>query len=152
MVFPSLIFHYFLSFLLFVASESPFDSLSSYHIIKSGFQDSKMVAHPLDPLTLEEIDVVRCVILDHNDGKLIDFREAFLHEPPKELMKQYLDLEHAGKLDSDTPRPPRLAKAQYDVVGLNKKFEFHESCVDVDKKERVSHEVVDDGHHASLTV
>ena len=111
-----------------------------------------MVAHPLDPLTLEEIDTARRVILEHNDGKLIDFREVFLSEPPKELLKQFLELEHAGKLTSDTPHPPRLAKAQYDVVGPNKKFEFHESSVDVNKKERVSHEVVDDAYHANLTV
>ena len=111
-----------------------------------------MVTHPFDPLTLEEIDVAREVILDCNDGKLIDFREIYLREPDKELMKPFLDLEHAGKLKQDTPQPPRLAKVQYDVVGPNKKFEFHESSVNIHTKEQVYHEVVDTVHHANLSV
>lgn len=111
-----------------------------------------MAVHPFDPLSLEEIEVARQVILDRNDGKLIDFREIYLREPAKDLMKPFLELEHAGKLRHNIPRPPRLAKVQFDVVGPNKKFEFHESSVDVQKKEQVSHEVIDDAHHANLTV
>ena len=111
-----------------------------------------MAAHPFDPLSLEEVEVARQVILDANDGSLIDFREIYLLEPAKDLMKQFLETEHAGKLDDSTPRPPRLAKVQFDVVGPNKKFEFHQSSVDVQKKEQVSHQIIDTAHHASLCV
>ena len=111
-----------------------------------------MAVHPFDPLSLEEIDVARQVILDVNEGYMIDFREIFLREPAKELMKRFLDLEHAGKLETSTPRPPRLAMVQYDVIGPDKSFEFHESSVDISEKTRVSHKVVDSEHHANLTV
>ena len=111
-----------------------------------------MAPHPFDPISLEEIDVARQIILDSNDGNLVDFREIYLREPAKELMKPYLKAEHAGTLSAKTPRPPRLAKVQFDVIGPNKTFEYHESNVDLDKKQQVSHEVIDAAFHANLTV
>jgi primary-amine oxidase len=111
-----------------------------------------MAPHPFDPLTMEELLVARQTILDENQDNLIDFREIYLREPAKELMKQFLELEHTGKLNYDTLRPPRLAKVQYDVIGPNKKFEFHEASVDVHKKTIETHEVIDDAYHANLTM
>lgn len=111
-----------------------------------------MAAHPFDPLSLDEIDIARQVILDYHDGRLIDFREIYLREPPKEKVKRFLELEHSGRLEESAPRPPRLAKVQFDVIGPNKSFEFHESTVDIGKKEQIYHEIIDTAHHASLTV
>jgi primary-amine oxidase len=110
-----------------------------------------MTPHPLDMLSLSEVEMARQVIIDANRNKVIDFREIFLQEPPKEELKPFLDLEHAGHLNANTPRPARLAKVQCDVFGSNKVPEFHESIVDVEKRIRVSHEVVT-AHHASLTL
>ena len=111
-----------------------------------------MAPHPLDPLSLEEISVARQVILDQNAGNMVDFREIYLREPPKEMMKDFLELEHSGKIQADYHPPPRLAKVQYDVVGPNKKFEFHESTINVQEKTQTTHEIIDDSHHASLTM
>src|SRR4051812_767367 len=108
-----------------------------------------MTPHPLDMLSLSEVETARQVIVDANSNKVIDFREIFLQEPPKEELKPFLDLEHAGRLSPNTPRPARLAKVQYDVIGSSKIPEFHESVIDVQKRIRVSHEVVSSMHHAS---
>lgn len=111
-----------------------------------------MVPHPFDSLGLDEVGAARQIILDANPQKLVDFREIYLREPAKDLMKPFLDLEHAGKLNDQTPRPPRLAKVQFDVIAPNKTYEFHEASVDLNKQQLVSDEVINDSHHANLTV
>jgi Cu2+-containing amine oxidase len=108
--------------------------------------------HPLDNLSVDETNAARDVVLaTHPDG-VIFFREIFLQEPAKEELTRFLALEHAGSLSSTTPRPARLAKCQYDVVGRDKVPEFHESIVDVVKKHSVHHVVVGKHQHASLTL
>ena len=111
-----------------------------------------MVGHPFDPLSMEELLIARDVVLKQYSADVVDFREIYLREPDKELMKAFLDLEHAGKLNLDTPRPPRLAKVQYDIIKPGKTFEYHEAAVDLGKKCIAFHEVIDTVHHASLTV
>ena len=108
--------------------------------------------HPFDPLSLEEVRIARQVILDANPQRMVDFREIYLREPAKELMKPYLDLEHSGRVDDATARPPRLAKVQYDVIGSDKTFEFHEASVDLRTKQLATHEVIHESHHANLTM
>jgi primary-amine oxidase len=77
-----------------------------------------------------------------------------LQEPEKELMKQYLELEHAAQPGQSptSKRPPRLAKCQYDIIGSDKIPEYHESVIDVELRKRVRHEVVGKEHQASLTL
>lgn len=48
--------------------------------------------------------------------------------------------------------PTGLAKCQYDIIGVNKITEYHESIVDVNSKRCIKHEVVGKQHHATLTL
>ncbi|KAL2068426.1 hypothetical protein VTL71DRAFT_16524 [Oculimacula yallundae] len=111
-----------------------------------------MALHPLDPLTVDEITVARQIVLDGYPDKVIDFREIYLHEPAKAELQDFLLNEHNGKLDASTKRPERLATCQYDVIGNSKIPQFHESTVDLARKEIRDEQVVDVQHHASLTL
>lgn len=114
-----------------------------------------MAPHPFKTLDIEETRIARDVILSLHPDVVVDFREIYLQEPNKELMKQYLALEHAAQPGQSptSKRPPRLAKCQYDVIGSDKIPEYHESVVDVEAKKRVKHEVVGkDVGNASLTL
>jgi primary-amine oxidase len=111
-----------------------------------------MAPHPFKILSVEETQIARDTVLSLHQDTVVDFREIYLQEPEKELMKQYLELEHAAKPGQSpaSKRPPRLAKCQYDVIG--KVPEYHESVIDIEQKKRVRHEVVGKEKHASLTL
>lgn len=111
-----------------------------------------MEPHPLDQLSLEETAVARNVVLKAHPNSVVQFREIFLQEPPKELLKKFLDAEHKGNGDADGPRPPREALCQYDVVGSSKFSKFHESVVDVVNKKETSQVIVSSQYHTSLTM
>lgn len=111
-----------------------------------------MPIHPLQVLSRDEIEISRQVLLEQHPEEVIVFREIFLQEPAKEDLLPFLELEHSGRLTASSPRPPRLAKAQYDVIGTDKVPTYHESVIDVETKLRVKHEVIGKEHHASLTV
>ncbi|KAL1984658.1 hypothetical protein VTN96DRAFT_8784 [Rasamsonia emersonii] len=108
--------------------------------------------HPLEILSVDEANVARDVIRASYPGKVIFFRQIFLQEPPKAELTKFLALEHSGTLSQTSPRPARLAKCQYDVIGSDKVPAYHESLVDVEKRQRVHHLVVGKHHHASLTL
>lgn len=109
--------------------------------------------HPLDQLSVHESDLARGVILNARGRNVaIQFRSIALEEPPKKELTQFLDLEHAGRLTAQTPRPSRLAKVQYDVVRADKNHEYIESWVDVVLRKEVEQRVVDKAHHAALTL
>lgn len=86
-----------------------------------------MAPHPLDILSVDETNVARDAILSMHPDVVVDFREIYLQEPAKEELKKFLDLEHSAHLSSTSPRPKRLAKCQYDVVGADRVPEYHES-------------------------
>ncbi|KAK7992080.1 hypothetical protein PG988_000874, partial [Apiospora saccharicola] len=112
-----------------------------------------MAPHPLSALSLDETNLARDIVRDSYSGVVIQFRQILLHEPPKSQVTAFLDLEHAGKVTDETPRPSRLALATYDVIGLSKFPEYHESIIDLKDKKRVGHEVVSsDTHHGSLAI
>ncbi|KAI4944622.1 hypothetical protein J4E91_008627 [Alternaria rosae] len=113
-----------------------------------------MVPHPFSILNIEETRAARDTILSLHKDCVVDFREIFLQEPAKELMKQYLELEHAAKPGQSpaSKRPPRLAKCQYDVIGSDKIPEYHESIIDVEQRKRVRHEIVGKEKQAALTL
>lgn len=113
-----------------------------------------MAPHPFKILNVEETRIARDVILSLHPKTVVDFREIYLQEPEKELMKQYLELEHAAQPGQSpaSRKLPRLAKCQYDVIGSDKIPEYHESIVDVELKKRVRHEVVGKEKQASLTL
>lgn len=109
-------------------------------------------SHPLSILSIEETNLARDVVKAAHPNVVIDFREIFLQEPPKPQLQEFLALEHAGRLSPTTPRPPRLALCQYDVIGADRIPQFHESVIDVVSQSRVKHTVVGTEHHASLTL
>ncbi|KAJ5155137.1 Copper amine oxidase N2/N3-terminal [Penicillium coprophilum] len=110
------------------------------------------MSHPLSILSIEETNLARDVVKSVHPNVVIDFREIFLQEPPKAQLLEFLAIEHAGRLSPTTPRPPRLALCQYDVIGADRIPQFHESVIDVVSKSRVKHTVVGKEHHASLTL
>ncbi|KAK1480407.1 copper amine oxidase [Colletotrichum cuscutae] len=91
-----------------------------------------MAPHPLTALSGDEFRAARDII-----SKLFDpdvslfFRCIFLQEPKKEELVPYLQAEHARKLTDETPRPPRRARVQYDVIRSGKRPEYTQSVVDL---------------------
>ncbi|KAF7715302.1 Copper amine oxidase [Penicillium ucsense] len=110
------------------------------------------MTHPLAILSQRETNIARDIVRESHPGTVIDFREIFLNEPPKAELVEFLAIEHAGRLTPTTPRPPRRALCQYDVIGEDRIPQFHESIVDVVSRRRVKHTVVGKQHHASLTL
>lgn len=109
--------------------------------------------HPLKQLTIDETNLARDVTLNLHGGAVLEFREIFLNEPPKAELIKFLDLEHSGQLRDDSPRPLRLAKVQYDVIGDGVKVPvFHESVIDLRTKQRISHEKINSNYQAALTM
>jgi primary-amine oxidase len=113
-----------------------------------------MTPHPFKILSVEEVRIARDTVLSLHKDTVVDFREIYLQEPAKELMKQYLDAEHAANPEQSpaSKRPSRLAKCQYDVIGSDKVPEYHESVIDTEQKTRVRHEIVGKEKQASLTL
>ncbi|KAH8727706.1 copper amine oxidase-like protein [Phaeosphaeriaceae sp. PMI808] len=113
-----------------------------------------MVNHPFKILSVEETRIARDVVLSLYPNAVIDFREIYLQEPEKALMKEYLDLEHTARAGQSpsSKRPPRLAKCQYDVIGSDKIPEYHESVINVELKKRFRHAVISKEKQASLTL
>jgi primary-amine oxidase len=111
-----------------------------------------MAPHPLAILSEAETNLARDVVIAEHPNTVIDFREIYLSEPPKDQLREFLALEHAGRLSPTTPRPPRLATCQYDVIGADRIPSFHESVVDVVARKRVKHNIVGKQHHAALTL
>ena len=111
-----------------------------------------MAAHPLDNLSVGEINLARKIILEGYTNFVVDFRQIYLAEPPKAQLQPFLDAEHQGTLTSDTPCPPRQARCQFDVIGKSMIPEFHEALIDLELKRIVESEVVDTKHHAALTL
>ncbi|EQL03100.1 copper amine oxidase [Ophiocordyceps sinensis CO18] len=108
--------------------------------------------HPLSSLSIDETNRARDLVLNLHPGTVLDFRATFLLEPPKAQVTKFLELEHAGRLAPDDPRPARLAQVRYDVIGGSKAAEYHESVIDLGEARRVSHQIIGTEHHAGLTV
>ncbi|KAK1707582.1 LOW QUALITY PROTEIN: copper amine oxidase [Colletotrichum lupini] len=79
-----------------------------------------MAPHPLTALSGDEFRAARDII-----SKLFD------QDPKKEELVPYLQAEHARKLTHETPRPPRRARVQYDVIRSGKRPEYTQSVVDL---------------------
>lgn len=108
--------------------------------------------HPLSNLSVAETNIAREVVLASLPGTVVDFRTIALQEPIKSELIKYLDLEHAGQLSEESPRPARLARVHYDAIDGSKAPKYMESVIDVEKKERVHHELVSTENHPCLTV
>lgn len=53
--------------------------------------------HPLDPATAEELEAAVSIIRQSLPDVEIHFKAAGLEEPPKNMMVEYLQAEHAGQ-------------------------------------------------------
>lgn len=111
-----------------------------------------MTPHPLSGLTPDEINVARDVVVASHPDTIVYFREIYLSEPPKAQLREFLGLEHSGRLSPTTQRPSRLALCQYNVIGREKSTEYHESIVDIRLRRHVKHQIVDKKFHAALVV
>ncbi|KAF8862645.1 copper amine oxidase [Acephala macrosclerotiorum] len=110
------------------------------------------IPHPLDPLSVVESDSVRETILrSRGQDNAIHFRSIYLEEPPKKELSSFLELENVGKVTSQTPRPARIAKVQYDVIRSTTYHEYMESWVDVKSGNEVRHRTIDKMFQAALT-
>ncbi len=114
-----------------------------------------MAPHPFKNLSADETRVARDTVLSLHKDVLISFREIFLQEPEKELMKAFLEAEHAAQpgQSPSSRKPSRLAKVMYDVIGDDRIPEYNESIIDVEQKKRVRHEIIGkEKGQASLTL
>jgi primary-amine oxidase len=108
--------------------------------------------HPLLPLTIPEVHIARDTVLSVHKNSILDFRSLSLEEPPKAELQPFLDLENAGLLQSHTPRPARLARVTYDVIGGDRVAKYFETLVDITQKAVVGQQVVERPAHAALTL
>lgn len=99
-----------------------------------------MAVHPLAPLSQPEFERARDVIIKlHGSSVRLFFRCIFLHEPVKSQITPFLRLEHAGKVTDETPRPPRQAIVQYDIIEPDSKIAtYTTSIITLDSGEEVS--------------
>jgi hypothetical protein len=112
----------------------------------------KSTPHPLDQLSSHEIDIAREAIFKARGRCFILFRDIFAQEPAKAELVPFLEAEHSGTLTSSTPRPPRQARVQYDVVHDDKSHDYMESVIDIITGREVLHRVVDKKHQCALTL
>ena len=109
--------------------------------------------HPLTPLTIDETNIARDVILKAHPGASIYFRINTLLEPPKAELTKFLDIEHAGRLGPNTPRPARIAEVKYDAIEKGSKVPvYQEAWVDIGKRQVIKHDLISTEFHASLTL
>lgn len=111
-----------------------------------------VVPHPLDQLSSHEIHITREVIQKARGSCLILFRAIFTREPLKAQLIPFLEAEHSATLSSSTPRPPREALVQYDIIHNDRSHEYMESVVDTTKGLEVGHRIVDEKHQSALTL
>lgn len=107
-----------------------------------------MAPHPLDILSVEEVNRARDIVKSLHSEHKVFFREIYLDEPSKGQLTKYLEAEHAGQTP---PSIARQALSQYDVLDGKGGVQSHESIIDLDSGKRVHHVVVPEEHHASLS-
>lgn len=109
-------------------------------------------AHPLSPLSIEETASAANVIRALHPDTILHFRVIYLREPDKADLVKFLDVEHAGRLTPETPRPPRLASVHYVVVANQEEPQSIEAIVDLEKLESVWEKTVKTDVHPSFTL
>ncbi|KAK5270272.1 hypothetical protein LTR99_005656 [Exophiala xenobiotica] len=107
--------------------------------------------HPLDQLSGEEVQIARQAVLDARKAAIL-FRNIYAVEPAKADLVKFLNAEHAGTLTTDTSRPPRQARVQYDVVYEDRSHEYMESVIDIASGKEIRLRKPEKGSQQSLTV
>lgn len=108
--------------------------------------------HPLAQLRSPEIDIARQVVTKARSACLLLFRDIFTEEPAKAELVPFLEAEHSGQLTDETPRPPRLARIQYDTIGDDGSHAYTESVINIDTREEVLHRIVEKDRQPPLTL
>jgi primary-amine oxidase len=102
--------------------------------------------HPLAQLSADEFRRARDIVRGlHGADTSIFFRAVSLSEPAKTDLIPFLEAEHAGALTAETPRPPRLALVEHDLVRPSD-HEYIRAVVDIGSGAVVSKESA--GHRA----
>jgi hypothetical protein len=114
--------------------------------------DEPFHVHPLAQLRSPEIDVARQVVTKARSACLLLFRDIFTEEPKKAELVPFLNAEHSGQLSDETPRPPRLARVQYDTIGEDGSHAYTESVINIHTREEVVHRIVDKDCQPPLTL
>ncbi|GJC81665.1 copper amine oxidase 1 [Colletotrichum liriopes] len=109
-------------------------------------------AHPLSPLSINETVLASDIVRALHPDTVLHFRVVYLREPSKDTLVKFLELEHAGQLTAEIPRPPRLASVHYVVVEDKESPQSIEAVVDLDKRELVWHKAVRTDVHPSFTL
>ncbi|KAL2754121.1 hypothetical protein ACRALDRAFT_2043193 [Sodiomyces alcalophilus JCM 7366] len=105
------------------------------------------VPHPLAPLSRAEFERTRDTVVKlYEPDSSLFFRSIYLHEPPRTDLVSFLQAEHEGTLTDSTPRPPRLAMVQYDVIhAATKQLQYTQSIVDLNLSSEVERRVAGPG-------
>ncbi|KAI0873995.1 copper amine oxidase [Hypoxylon argillaceum] len=92
--------------------------------------ESQLPPHPLRPLTGEELQRARDVVVKElgGDGIALFFRSIYIDEPKRDDLVQFLVAEHAGQAPTTTP--PRQVTVLFDLV-KDGKPQLSEAIVDV---------------------
>lgn len=100
--------------------------------------------HPLAPLTVEETNFARDLILAKTPGEVVQFRMIYTQEPEKSRLLPFLEREHTGALTSSSQRPPRLARVHYVSAGKHsdRRATEVEATVDLNQRAVISSEVL----------
>ena len=99
---------------------------------------AKTSRHPLAQLTAQEFAKARDIVVQaHKGSEPLYFRATQLEEPPREDLIPFLEAEHDGSLSEITPRPPRCARVEYDLL-KDKKHDHAHAVVDLDAEKVVS--------------
>jgi len=108
--------------------------------------------HPLEQLSVEEVNRARGIIRLARSSLSILYRDITLEEPKKALLIPFLSAEHAGQLSPKTERPPRLVRVMYDVIATDKSVDFCDSVVNIITGQELSFVVVDKKFHSPLNM
>ncbi|PNH38121.1 hypothetical protein VD0004_g8694 [Verticillium dahliae] len=112
-----------------------------------------MAVHPLSPLTKAELEQARDIVKLQEAGHTLFFRSGCLQEPVKSKLVPFLQAEHEGRLTDDTPRPPRLALLQYDVIhAASKSVQYTQSIIDLGLGKQVERRVAGPKRQASISL
>ncbi|CUS11345.1 unnamed protein product [Tuber aestivum] len=106
--------------------------------------------HPLDQLSVDEINRTRDAILRAHPSSSIVFRTITLEEPAKVLLLPFLQAEHKREVTGRPRRPPRLARVLFDAIGEDRSLELCDSVVDVTLGEEVSFDLIEKKYHSPL--
>ncbi|KAG5922084.1 hypothetical protein E4U53_003735 [Claviceps sorghi] len=87
--------------------------------------------HPLAQLSVDEFVKARDTIATlYGRSQSIFFRQISLEEPGKDSLVPFLEAEHAGAVTTETLRPTRQARVEYDLIKPDK-HEFVRSIIDL---------------------